>query len=296
MDIIKLQQGLLYWFRMSNPVSKSYASIENICINLCKPYFTTETSPADLAAFARSNIFFPLLRSGIVEFYGDGKYAIAPSACNYNQAFVAGCNLPATIKEDFNADLEYDSLRGIAIYRRSGALLHAIDAASIPCQAFLFRTIAGKIPSLGKVVSLWEDDVFIDGSGYQQFVPGEGWRRCAEPVNTGVFRKSDKVYSQRVVKTGDYRWKLVPSRTINPDAMNIAVSWAATGTISGLAFNSRDLLLSIKNNAFPLLIERILAINSLLHGYFLHDERRYLMTLAEFNQLNNILGNKIDLQ
>ncbi|MEJ7736325.1 MAG: hypothetical protein WKF97_02765 [Chitinophagaceae bacterium] len=296
MDLLRLQQGLLYWFRMNGSESKSYTAIENTCINICRPYFPMETNSGEIARFAKHNIFFPLFRLGAIEFYGDGKYAMAPTSCLCNKKYVIGCNMPHRIKEEYNLELVHDTLRGIEIYRRSTRLLEFICTEGISHSEYLFSAIFGKIPSLDTLVNFWEDDVSIDASGYQMLVSGDGWRRPTEPVNIGVFRKSDKVYSQRLAKISNYQWKLIPSRASNPDALNIASMWAEPGNISGVVFNSSDLLLRIKNNMFPLLIERILAINSLMHGCQLDSQRQYHLTAGEFNMLNRILGNKIEVQ
>ena len=292
MSMLKLQQGLLVWFNTNASCLKSLSSIENTCFNLYRPYPSPEISARTLKKAAREHLFLPLLRHGVVEFYGNGKYSISPSAALCSNDKILFCNIPW--KPDNLEGCLFDSQLGIEVYKKSPDLLFLLDSRNISSREFSLFKVLSLLPSIEAIINSWEDDLFIDSSNYL-FLGKRGWTNAETEPERGIFKKSDNDYSQRVLKMSETEWKQIPLSMNNPDSFGLAYLWAQQPNDVGVFYNMGRLILRIISGFFPVLVERLLLINTLLGDFREVDisQREYFVSKKEFDLLNKLFGNKI---
>lgn len=292
MDIVTLQEGLLNWFWLSPLETKRLPAIENICNKLYEQYF-----PERLKA-AKYEIFYPLLKYGLIEFYGDNSYALSPSSGVFNDDLIALINIPEILLNKVEPCI-FEYKFGIKLYRNSGELLSFLDENKIPSSKYNLRGILKQIPSLDSIVNLWKDDSVNDVSNYFYLTKSSSWATNNIAPMKGVYKKTQELYSQRGVKVSENKWKRLPSRGDNIDAFNIAILWKQIQNDEnvGVKFQvSRNIVL-IENIFLPVVIERLLFLNTILQPINSIEvfKRQYIINRKEFEILNKLLGNKIQL-
>ena len=292
MDILKLQEGLLKWFWLTPLETKRLPAIENICNKLYEQYFPERLKNA------KYEVFHPLLKYGLVEFYGDNNYALSPSSVIFSADFTALINIPEKLL-GIIAPPHFESKLGIDVYPNSTALMSLINASKIPTTKYDLRLTLRQLPSLDYIVNSWKDDTINDFSNFHYWTKSNSWSANYIPATKGIYKKTQELYSQRGVKLSENKWKKIPLRNDNIDAFNIAILWKQIQNNEnlGVKFQASSNIIFIENIFFPILIERLLFLNTILQplSYVEVFKRQYKISKREFEILNRLLGNKIEL-
>lgn len=276
---------------------RSFNSINNICVNLHKQYFSDEDFPERSAKTAIYEMLYPLIRYGLIEFYSNNKYGLSPSCALYSDSNVLTCNIPFALYEEVIDKCIFDNYLGIKVFEKSMFHITFFKENFIPYSKFAFSDHL-KMISLEKIINSWKDDTVIDSNNYFFFNYNNTWSNTLQKTPKGVFKKSREVYAQRTLKLSENKWKCIPARENNIDSFNIAAIW---GQIQNswdikIKYHAKETKLVVKNIYFPIVIERILFFNTLLdrHDFDVFN-REYLIKQKEFHILNELFDNKIQI-
>lgn len=294
MNIQKLQKGLLDWFWLDSNQLKAYSSIENTSIKLFEQYF-----PNLDVIKAKYEIFYPLLKYGVLEFYGNKKFGLSPSSALFTDTHILLINIPLNRKNSHHTLYDYcNSNLGIEVLKNSPTSIADLKKLNIPHSKFILSMCLIRIASFESIIYNWVDDKVIDSNNFYLFNDNYKWIKSKFNYKKGVYKKSSENYAQRVVKLSEYNWKIIPSRDYNIDAFNIAVIYSQiqNNWDIGLKYYEMENKLVISNNYFPIIIERLLFINTLLE---LNENinvfnRQYFIKKTDFNILNKLFAYKID--
>jgi hypothetical protein len=290
MDILEMQKGLIKYFRYSSITSKSIGQIENICTHLSNQY-----CPDMYSKNAKYEIFYPLLRYGIIESIGDEKFALSPTCLIESKDFILGVNLPKELMAYLKDHLLFNIHLGLDLYYKNDKIKNIITSNNFILQRFDLSQMLTKLNTLDKIIKNWTLDNSTDTTMYQFFNIYE-WGKPTKPNILGVYRKSNMPYSHRVTRYETTSWYLVPERSINIDAFNLAVCWSMikNNWPLNIHYQKSTNLITVKNKYFPLVLERMIFLNSCMHGKKTLD-RTYMISLRHFNRLNQFFHNKIEI-
>ena len=295
MNIQNLQQGLLDWFWFEPNQLKSFNQIENVCFKLYEQYF-----PQNNVQNAKYEIFYPLIKYGVVEFYGNNKFGLSPSCALHINKFSILCNIPSGVTDRINGMPTYSNNLGIQVFENCAAIDLVIKELNIPNSKFIFSDSLREISSFEKIIDSWIEDRIIDSTNYYLFNANNKWSRSDKNIINGVYKKSEENYSQRTVKISQNKWKVVPSREQNIEGFNIAVVWSQIHNCwnIGIEYFPNDKKLIVKNIYFPLIIHRLLFINTMLESVQDFDifRNQYFINHQDFNTLNRLFNNKIEIK
>jgi len=294
-NIQNLQEGLLDWFWFEPNQQKSFNQIENVCFKLYEQYF-----PKKNVQNAKYEIFYPLIKYGVVEFYGNNKFGLSPSCALHINKFSVLCNIPSGVTDSINGMPTYNNNLGIQVFGNCAAIDLVIKELNIPNSKFIFSESLGKISSFEKIIDSWIEDRIIDSANYYLFNANNEWSPSDKNIMNGVYKKSEENYSQRTVKVSENKWKAIPSREQNIEGFNIAVVWSQIHNCwnIGIEYFPNDKKLIVKNIYFPLIIHRLLFINTLLKSVLDFDifGNQYFINHQDFNTLNRLFNNKIEIK
>lgn len=293
MTIENLQKGLLDWFWFEPNQLKPLHNIENVCIKIYEQYFPTKNGKN-----AKYEIFYPLIKYGVIEFYGNNRYGLSPSCALHNNKFYLLSNIPVGLMDSKNEIRVYRNNLGIQKFENCPTIFSFIKKLNIPNSRFLFSESLSKISSFEKIIDGWIEDRVIESENYYLFDTYNKWNSANKNLINGVYKKSIESYSQRTLKLSDTKWKAIPSREQNIDGFNIAVIWSQIQNSwnIGIEYYPTDERLIIKNIFFPLIIHRLLFINTLLESPVDFDAlvNQYFINQRDFNSLNKLFNNKIE--
>lgn len=291
MSILELQKGVLQWFGLESGQAKSFASIDNVCVNLYK-----QLLPFQQAKNAKYEIFFPLVRYGVVEFYGENKYGLAPSSALSSEKYILLCNIPHSTLEYQTPTLVLDTQLGIKVYKNTPSAISFLNAGRIPSNQFQLSEALAKM-NFESILNSWEDSKVIEPKQYVLFDHASGWVNPKGYQKIGVYKKSKEPFAQRVLQIQEHQWKSIPSRENNLDAFNLAVTWSQlqrSGELKIKYYRSQRKLV-VSDVFFPLIVERLLLLNSLLQVPEPDvTKQHYFLGESDFNVLNNLFGNRIN--
>lgn len=286
-----LQKGLLDWLWLSETESKSLGVIERRCTNFYAQFY-----PDEDRSMAKYILMFPLLRSGVLEFYGQNQYGIAPSCALKLREQILLVNPPYSIIECIDV-IPVQLFPGLYLHNYSKKLGTKLRALNIPCNAFSLGSSISQFSSVENIVQSWRNTSVSDPRGYLIFK--DKWMAYSELSVHRVYKKSNEANAHRLCLLNSDTWKVIPSRETNPDAFALAVLWSK---IKGdqklkIEYYSKKKMLVINENVFPFLIERLILIHALLNGAHQEDllKREYFMERSHFRILNKLMGYKIEL-
>ncbi|OQP62905.1 hypothetical protein A3860_26720 [Niastella vici] len=289
-----LQEGLLNWFRYSPTELKSFYSINKLCRSISQRYSTT--------GYLNNVVYkllYPLIKIGLIEFYGDGKFRLSPTSILFNQHFLLACCAPESIREKIGVASVTEPFSGIAIYAYSDRVLRGFMNQGIPCNHFNLGSILSKILPLQQIIKEWEDDD-IEAIGIAELCYwGEGniWIKKDDYPKCGVFRNGNENYNKKLLRINNHQWKRIPEAKDNIDAFSLAVLFGKiyNNYNIGLSYVASEQVLSVNNQYFPLSLERLLFINTLLSGHSGADGYlgKYFINQKDVEVLNNLLDQKI---
>lgn len=290
MRTVDLQKGLWQWFALDPVNSRSFTAVNAVCTQLYSQY-----RPDQPGKNARYHLLYPLLRYGIIEFYGDNRLALSPTAILEGDHGVLFLHVPG-VESALAKETPLFSLTGLSVYTKSGAVRSFLKETGIPASTFRLRESLGRFPALDTVVKEWPETTLLDLERCYHFNDANSWE-LVTPVKKGIYKRSAEPYVQKMLLLGSDQWKVVPKPEQHIDAFSIAWLWSQlqNGRTVEITYLPKTQLLIVNIPFFPLLIERLLFVHTLLNKKDLIDplKRQYFMTPDEFKTLNHLFQNRI---
>ena len=288
-----LQAGLFSWFLYDSENFRSYETIERICRKAFAPADADKDDKPTVY-----DIFYPLLRWGVVEFYGDNRFRVSPPAALGNKDRVLVCHSSAQMDRRLANHRLKPEILGLALFENCVEVQSSCKESNIAIRKIDIPWLLSKIHPLEQIILSWADDVVIDSTGYiaiGQCSPLRENRQTA-PAYT-IYKKSNKVYSANTIHTRDGVWKIMPDRKLQIDALSTAVLFCKiyNGLKIKVTYNEEKQVVSIQEFYFPILLERLLFINTMLSDNSSADipGRAYHLEIGAFRSLNNIFHGAI---
>jgi hypothetical protein len=276
------------------------------CHGLLRSYNITDEKTTKNCLY---NLFYPLLRYGLVEFIGKGNYQISSPLFILNRDSsdyrYAAINLNKFQLEDLKQTASTTGFHTdiFQIARFSGTrstIMEFSGKNQIPIQNNRIYKILSQIPSILDIVGSFEK-CYPDSNGfYHSNLDDFEWKKVKNELKPGLYKASAEDYSQRYFRCADNTWKRVPLMEENLDSSNIAR--CAQGILENKKFLFYDPVkkqLVNKNIFLPILIDRILRIPS----YHLTDGAIQMngatvynnLTMSDYKKLNRIFCNTVEV-
>lgn len=297
-NIITAQIHLLKWFKHFATEQHNLAKIKRLYTSFAGHLFKPEKKNKTFY-----QVFMPLVRLGLVEFCGAGKYQISPPIFLEYEYELLGVNLPPNVikelKEGSNTVQENDF--GILIMPRKEwqtTIKNYAKKHQIPFQKGQTKhDFKNFLPIKNLIAKHWQQ--IEPPKHVADFFGWTDWQSIAKKKQAGVYRAESQVYANRYFFDGNEKWYSMATENKNPDAFNIAVT-------AGLIY--RDQLQNISYNPttgdlqlytfFPILLERLLHRQTLNRFDFSKKYHpRIVQNIApiDFKQLNKIFHHQIQI-
>lgn len=189
-----------------------------------------------------NNIFYPLLYSGIVEFIGDSRYHITPTCAISNNKRTITVNplLPETLE------------------RTSYIGLYRGECECTNSYQFNLNSILAAFPSIEQYIHSLQSTF--------------SWRTSDFTNNIGVVQKRDDSLNQYFIE--GKKCYSIPHQSVNPDAINIAYCYGRIMNGNG-EYDAITKILRLKKFRIPIMIYRVLLVETLLNGSEVSIENEY---------------------
>jgi hypothetical protein len=288
MNELGVQTGLWKWFTAFPSEHRSLSSIENRCRNLWIQYAGNEEN----ATLAKYYYFYPLLRTGVIEFYGENKFGLSPSTLLYTNTKSLFINPNIILMHQLELKTESP---GCFMKDFSHEDISLCERLNIPVRNFILRNLLNRITHFEKIIKSWPIAKITDTQGLAYF--SNEWNPTIFDSKIGIYQRSGIVYSRRYFYSDSNQWVAIPDRAQNVDAWNIAV-------MAGKILNETRLkitylrgpsILKINEPYFPILLERMLYLNTILNftaGLNI-SKREYFINGTDFDMLNRLTNNLI---
>ncbi|MEI9921113.1 MAG: hypothetical protein WDO14_20305 [Bacteroidota bacterium] len=210
------------------------------------------------------NIFYPLLRKGLVEFSGNGNYFIpAPSILYYTKSGRAvGINLDASQKlnliETYNVDEDV-----FGIVRGAFKKVEVLQFCNKNRCNFYQPKIPGilsSFPSIEQTVHSFQRSTPNSVKGQWYDSSNRQWTNHA--LDICPFRTDENAQRIYLKVKGDFYE--IPFNNINPDGRSLAECYQAIcSNRQLLSYNRETSQLEVSNTTIPIILERVLRMASL---------------------------------
>jgi len=290
-DLLSIQKGLLDWFCYEPVKLRSYESIRKLCLEI----YPIKNAQDDNKK-AIYQLLYPLLRSGLVEFYGNSNFRVSPTAGLLQQGKVLIYHPPLSLTERFHSILSGADIPCVALYQYTPEFIAWCFQNGISIQTFHIGRLLASLRPIHQIIADWEDDKIVDTTGYLYFNSYGRWVSNLSPNSHNVVaKKGSRHYAAKCLQLSDGRWKSIPGKKNQPDAFSLAVLYCQIQNEQELAitYDSRQGRISVRTPFFPLPIERLLFINTLFsrtnpdifsnRTYFL-DNRDFILLNKTFNR------------
>ena len=211
------------------------------------------------------NIFYPLVRYGLIEFCGDGTYTLSnPNLLFYPDNKAVGLNLKSIQIEKLKERFHIHSIDQFGIVRFKGTEKELIDFtndANINFSKPNTVEYLSNFPKIKKCINAingFEDTYF---STFEEIfdIRGRKWEK-ARNESFGLFRNNENALKYYFIENN--KTYSIPSYTQNPDARPIVESYIYCKQTS-FKYDSSTKELNLGNINLPILIERVLRLASL---------------------------------
>jgi hypothetical protein len=293
MTTIEIQQGIIDWLWIEPDARRTGVQLDQVCRNLYVQYF-----PWANPRGGRYAVLYPLIRRGVIEFYGNDRYSLAPSCGISNDKSILFINMP---EEALPEIMTGEFHRYPGIYRCNGrlSLIKHAKRRGIPVSYFSLADSLQKFALFDQIIQSWADYSVIDSSAFLTLTPSLDWEIDHIQPEMGIFRTSKDLFATRLIRISRSIWKRIPNWSQNVDAFNMAVMWTMIKGNWDLKVNyDRNCRkLTVYNRFFPLIIERMLTINTLLQANQEVNllEREYYLDMRDFKALRHLFNGKITL-
>jgi len=288
-DYLDYQILFFQWLR-----HKGEVSYDSVRLNLKSAFpFMTYSSERLF------NVFFPLVRLGLVDFVGDGCYSITPCHVVYFEAkqIAVVVNTPVSIKESIIQLGTYIStdafgVQRIKISKKEIELFCLENNILLSCPNA--NNILKGFPTIESMVFDFEK-CYLPSQGVVLDVFSHTTTECINR-QVGIF-KEDQDFQKVYVRTNKIDF-LIPASTFNPEGRCIADTYIATldSRRSVVEYCKAKKELSIADVNFPVLLDRALRLPSLYleQGVFSRGDRIIYsnITVAVAKETYRILGIK----
>lgn len=292
-DLLSIQKGLLDWFRYEPVKFRSYESIRKLCSEIYPIKNAQDDNKKPIY-----QLLYPLLRSGLVEFYGNSNFRLSPTAGLLHQGKVLIYHPPLSLTERFHPILLGTDIPCVALYPYSPEIITWCAQSGISIQTFQIGRLLASLRPIHQIIADWEDDKIVDTTGYLYFDSYGKWvLNLSRNPHNAVAKKNNRHYAAKCLQLSDGRWKSIPGKKNQPDAFSLAVLYCQIQNRQELSitYDSRQERISVRTPFFPLPIERLLFINTLFSqansDIFCH--RTYFLDNRDFIQLNRHFNRSI---
>jgi hypothetical protein len=267
----RIAEGIMTHLWMKPQTQRSLQGIDRLCKYLCGP--EEEDFMRKGRAAVRS-----LMVQGSIEFVPQNSIRLSPS-----NALSAGGKL-------FLTNVPLSGGLGFA------ETLDQLKRGKIPVQAFRLQEILASMGTLESVVLGWDRPKLINTDAFQVRTD-QGWAPAEKSMPDGVYRISPHAYAQRYLRY-DCNWMTIPRWEENIDSYWMAAFFIDSAAIRQrrqLTYDPEKGILTVRLWNFPLLIERLLYINTALADNEHADlrDRKYAMSPALARRLNQLLSDTI---
>ena len=269
--LIKARELLYLW--LSKAEKKSFDSIRKTCDYLSQAY------NLGLEGYAVWDVFSPLLKTGVVDHVGRDYYAIT------EPLRIEGPHRSIVTNVHYSESLHRTPFVGVYI---SDEKENPEDIKSI---SFDCLSALKAFPCVSNVVDAFPKTV-VDSQDmkYYHYKGGKGLTERVKNGQSRFFCIPELQYQREV-----------PGRSVNPDAFNLAYTYSSiinnekTGRYDKSAHS-----LYLKSFGFPIMLFRVLFIESILNGGIPEEHDGYfhfsnISTLC-FRELNRILYKSIEYE
>ncbi len=261
-----IQSKLLSLFRYDPDKSFAFSTIQSIVIGLAEQHFRADST---IAAQAPYKFFMPLVRMGLVEFVGKGKYQISPTVLLRRDRDYALVNGYESLHEELLKivpDTERDRF-GVLRFRleESSALDSIIQPYKITVST---PNVIGHLLSMKRMKDIilgWDEYLPTNNSGFQMFKGTQGWKTFRAPLPGTIVGYSNPG-GQRYIIDGNGVYHRIPKSSDHPDSFNIAV--CACRSIEGhsvaVGYDRDQNWITLDDHIFlPIMMDRLLRIHNI---------------------------------
>jgi len=283
--------AVLAWFVKEPKRLRSLHSIDNRCLNLT---FSAGKSPE--LYHAREQYFLPLLRTGVVEFYGNNLFGLGPTCAIVGSGQLLLINTPTNVNKDWQSEGE-DITPGIKRLKWRTELSAELRSRGIPCYKFQLKQAMTQLKTPEAVIRSWQAVSPEINSRFEFYK--HGWQPVPSDKPSGIYRSTPNGFAQRYYKLNNDMWFIIPDTKSNFDALNIALLNAKVQHSEpiGWSYLQEKGLLTIREKRFPIIPERLLTIHTLLNGsvnnilnreYYVNDSIKLLLNNYTSNRHRNV--------
>ena len=290
-DLIPDLQVIFFkWFKHHN--IRSEAQIRSACNNLLENKGLEKTH-------SLYNLFYPLVRKGLIEFVGKNKYQVSSSVILLNKKFKVGIgvNLSLQQKENlkFSFDLEEDEFGIVRFNYDIKNIKQFSEKYKCDYKVINSSKLLNKFPKGIDVLSKLETAPITSTNIQFYNIRYRTWERIDGQKN-GVFRLTDDSLKKYLRLNGkNYS---IPSSTTNPEVRFIAETYQITKEFKDYFKYSKvkkELTVSYVN--IPILMDRLLRLPSLHVENGVLDKNRHTIysniDITTVKQLERIFDIKI---
>jgi len=282
---IQLQALLLKWLKHFNV--QTIEQIRVVCRSLCISNNLDEKNSV-------LKLLFPILKRGYVEFVGDGNFQVSQSVIIYypKLSIAVGVNFTDEQKEKLK-NLSYnEDIFGIIRFQiNSKNILQLYPTLNCNYQEFTTNSTLMHFPKVKDIVNTFEEcnSTFDNGLFYNNFK----WEKCQKHI--GIFKASSDshIFYFKV----DKKVFKIPLNTNNPEGWLLAECHQVCSERNDIfIYNRNDKMLTVKKFSLPILVERILRLNSLYQDVIIQEKDFQISfpntPLSTIKELNRIFDTK----
>lgn len=248
-------------------------------------------------------VFYPLLRIGLLEFIGEGKYQVSnPAILYYPKEEIALCyNLTeqhiSKLKNKFDIR-EISTFDLIQINVKKQDAIAFCDSNSILLSEPDLVNNLINFPSVKDLISTFKRET-ISAEGEYYDIINHKWEKHKEQ-GFGIYRSS-KDSLRTYLRTEQYGDLIILDSSINPEYRIIAeVFHVGKIKYAYLSYNKDQKILTIRNINIPILLERVLkasSVENLLCTEKLYNEVKFKnIPFSAIKHLERILFTKIKIE
>lgn len=291
MDIIKGQGILIQWFRHNSQNAQSIAKIRIVCKNIRNQLGDSQNK--NYLYF----FLFPLVRIGLVEFIGEGKYSLSPLSLIQQKDKLVSINLNDIQLQQLNETIIESQFHQSVVYHKTKYVKEIEVATGLKFVKPNVQKLLTQIPIINDIIDQYEQVSIFDSKGFMFHNNNFNWSINYSNNLLGCFKAGENVAARRYLKVNENEWKQIPSRKINPDSFNWAYCYGRILNDFSLdiEYDEASKTLKIRNIYFPIILERLLYLNDLDINDIKTPNETVFRNISPsiFTALNKIFLNKL---